>query len=177
MQARILVVDDEKFIVEAISQHLTHLGHEVLSFLDPAEALLAIKSEQVDLVLTDLRMPDVSGMDITRAVHDKGEDTRVVILTGYATLDSAIESVHLQVYAYLNKPFDLRETRLRTLYQPGGPAPGHDENGRHAGREDRSIEVHRDPSTSFGRMISRRGHDSSEARRFSSRTSMRAGTS
>ncbi|MCH8327116.1 MAG: response regulator, partial [Candidatus Marinimicrobia bacterium] len=109
MQARILVVDDEKFIVEAISQHLTQLGHEVRSFLDPSEALLAIKSEPIDLVLTDLRMPDVSGMDITRAVYDRGEDTRVVILTGYATLDSAIESVHLQVYAYLNKPFDLRQ--------------------------------------------------------------------
>ena len=109
MQARILVVDDEKFIVEAISQHLTQLGHDVRTYLDPTEALLAIKSEPIDLVLTDLRMPDVSGMDITRAVYDRGEDTRVVILTGYATLDSAIESVHLQVYAYLNKPFDLRQ--------------------------------------------------------------------
>ena len=109
MQARILVVDDEKFIVEAISQHLTALGYEVLPFLDPAKALEAIGSEEIDLVLTDLRMPDISGMDITRAVKDSGSDARVIILTGYATIDSAIESVQLQVYAYLHKPFDLRQ--------------------------------------------------------------------
>ncbi len=108
-QVRILVIDDEKFIVEAISQHLTALGYEILPFIDPAEALEVIKAEEIDLVLTDLRMPDISGMDITRAVHDRGSDTRVIILTGYATLDSAIESVHLQVYAYLHKPFDLRQ--------------------------------------------------------------------
>lgn len=109
MASRILVVDDEKFIVEAITQHLTQLGYEVLPYQNPVEALEFIKNEQVDLVLTDLRMPDVSGMDITRAVHDRSGDTRVIILTGYATLDSAIESVHLQVYSYLHKPFDLRQ--------------------------------------------------------------------
>ncbi|MEE9465730.1 MAG: response regulator [Candidatus Neomarinimicrobiota bacterium] len=109
MKSRILVVDDEKFIVEAISQHLTQCGYDVSSFVDANDALKAIQAEQFDLVLTDLRMPDISGMDITRAVYEKKTDTMVLILTGYATLDSAIESVHLQVYAYLNKPFDLRQ--------------------------------------------------------------------
>ncbi len=109
MKSRILVVDDEKFIVEAISQHLSQCGYDVSPFVDANEALKAIQAEQFDLVLTDLRMPDISGMDITRAVYDKKTDTMVIILTGYATLDSAIESVHLQVYAYLNKPFDLRQ--------------------------------------------------------------------
>jgi FixJ family two-component response regulator len=109
MKPRILVVDDERFIVEAISQHLTQCGYHVVSYVDATEALKAIQTEQFDLVLTDLRMPDISGMDITRAVYDQKTDTMVIILTGYATLDSAIESVHLQVYAYLNKPFDLRQ--------------------------------------------------------------------
>ncbi len=109
MKPRILVVDDEKFIVEAISQHLTQCGYHVVSYVDATEALKAIQTESFDLVLTDLRMPDISGMDITRAVYDQKTDTMVIILTGYATLDSAIESVHLQVYAYLNKPFDLRQ--------------------------------------------------------------------
>ena len=109
MKPRILVVDDERFIVEAISQHLTQRGYHVASYVDATEALKAIQAEEFDLVLTDLRMPDISGMDITRAVYDRKSDTMVIILTGYATLDSAIESVHLQVYAYLNKPFDLRQ--------------------------------------------------------------------
>lgn len=109
MESRILVVDDEKFIVEAISQHLKQSGYEVATFIDPVKAKEAIETEEFDLVLTDLRMPHVSGMDITRAVHERNKDTLVIILTGYATLDSAIESVYLQVYAYLNKPFDLRQ--------------------------------------------------------------------
>ncbi|MCK4579508.1 MAG: response regulator [Candidatus Marinimicrobia bacterium] len=109
MGSRILVVDDEKFIVEAVSQHLTHCGYDVAPFTNASEALKAIEDEDFDLVLTDLRMPDISGMDITKAVYEKKTDTMVIILTGYATLDSAIESVHLQVYAYLNKPFDLRQ--------------------------------------------------------------------
>ena len=109
MESRILVVDDEKFIVEAIAQHLKQSGYAVATFIDPVKAKEVIETEDFDLVLTDLRMPHVSGMDITRAVHKRNKDTLVIILTGYATLDSAIESVHLQVYAYLNKPFDLRQ--------------------------------------------------------------------
>lgn len=109
MRAKILVVDDEKFIVEAITQHLSHIGHEVDAFMDPHKAMSAIQDNDYDLVLTDLRMPDISGMDITRAVQAKSNDTLIIILTGYATLDSAIESVHLHVYSYLNKPFDLRQ--------------------------------------------------------------------
>ncbi len=109
MACRILVVDDEKFIVEAISQHLEHLGYDVTSFTDSKEAIAAIAQEDYDLVMTDLRMPEISGMDIARAVNEKNTDSLVIILTGYATLDSAIESVHLQIYAYLNKPFDLRQ--------------------------------------------------------------------
>ena len=52
-QARVLIIDDEKFIVEGISQHLTALGNEVLPFVDPAKALEVIESEEIDLVLTD----------------------------------------------------------------------------------------------------------------------------
>jgi CheY-like chemotaxis protein len=109
MSANILVVDDERFIVEAISQHLKDKGYNILSLIDSVEALKTIETQDFDLVLTDLRMPDVSGMDIARAVRAKNTDTMVIILTGYATLDSAIESVSLNVYAYLNKPFELRE--------------------------------------------------------------------
>lgn len=109
MAPTILVVDDERFIVEAISQHLRDSDYEVVGLVDSTEALERVNKEDFDLVLTDLRMPDVSGMDIARAVHARGTDTMVIILTGYATLDSAIESVGLNVYAYLNKPFELRE--------------------------------------------------------------------
>lgn len=109
MRAKILVVDDEKFIVEAITQHLTHIGHDVHAFMDPHKAMSAIEENDYDLVLTDLRMPEISGMDITRAVQAKSSETLIIILTGYATLDSAIESVRLHVYSYLNKPFDLRQ--------------------------------------------------------------------
>ena len=82
MSANILVVDDERFIVEAVSQHLKHKGYNVLNFIDSTKALEAIEEQDFDLVLTDLRMPEVSGMDITRAVRAKETDTMVIILTG-----------------------------------------------------------------------------------------------
>ena len=109
MTASILVIDDEKFIIEAISQLLEETGHDVIGKVDASEALQLIKERDFDLVLTDLRMPEVTGMDISRAVQAKGSDTLVIILTGYATLDTAIESISLDVYAYLSKPFDLTE--------------------------------------------------------------------
>lgn len=109
MAATILVVDDEKFIVEAISRHLSESGYKVEGLVNSTKALETIQNNDFDLVLTDLRMPDVSGIDLARAVFDKDTDTQVIILTGYATLDSAIESISLDVYSYLNKPFDLRE--------------------------------------------------------------------
>ncbi|MFB0517012.1 MAG: response regulator [Candidatus Neomarinimicrobiota bacterium] len=109
MAASILVVDDEKYIVEAVTQHLQASGYEVEGLMDSAKALETVQNEDFDLVLLDLRMPEVSGMEIARAVHAKSTDTKLIILTGYATLDSAIESVSLDVYAYLNKPFELRE--------------------------------------------------------------------
>jgi len=109
MAATILVVDDEKFIVEAISRHLSESGHKMEGLVDSTKALESIQNNDFDLVITDLRMPGMSGIDLARAVHDKAADTQVIILTGYATLDSAIESISLDVYSYLNKPFDLRE--------------------------------------------------------------------
>jgi len=109
MAATILVVDDEKFIVEAISRHLSGSGYKVEGLADSTKALESIQNNDFDLVLTDLRMPGVSGIDLARAVHDKAADTQVIILTGYAALDSAIESISLDVYSYLNKPFDLHE--------------------------------------------------------------------
>lgn len=109
MAATILVIDDEKHLVDAISQHLSESGYQVTGLSDSRKALESVKENNFDLVLTDLRMPEVTGMEITRAIHEKGGDTRIIILTGFATLDSAIESVNLNVYSYLNKPFDLRE--------------------------------------------------------------------
>ncbi|MBA7473795.1 Sensor histidine kinase RcsC [subsurface metagenome] len=109
MAATILVVDDEKFIVEAVSQHLSDGGYQVEGMVDSTKALEAIQNDDFDLVITDLRMPGVSGIDLARAVYDKDTDTQVIVLTGYATLDSAIESISLDVYSYLSKPFDLRE--------------------------------------------------------------------
>jgi len=97
MAATILVVDDEKFLVEGISQHLRDSGYQVVGLVDSTKALEAVRNEDFDLVLTDLRMPGVSGIDLARAVCDKDTDTQVIILTGYATLDSAIESVRLDV--------------------------------------------------------------------------------
>lgn len=105
----IMLVDDEPIIVETLVTFLEQKGYRVEGLTNASEALNKIKEEHYDIVLTDLKMPVVTGIEIVRAVIDSGHDTKVIIFTGYASLDSAIEAVKLGVYDYIQKPFKPRD--------------------------------------------------------------------
>ena len=105
----ILLIDDEKLIVEMLTTFLSKKGFEITGLTDSREALECIKANTYDIVLTDLKMPDVSGMDIINAVKSSGKDIEMIIFTGYATIDSAIEAIRQGVYDYIKKPFRLEE--------------------------------------------------------------------
>ena len=102
----ILLIDDEKLIVEMLTTFLSKKGFEITGLTDSREALECIKANTYDIVLTDLKMPDVSGMDIINAVKSSGKDIEMIIFTGYATIDSAIEAIRQGVYDYIKKPFN-----------------------------------------------------------------------
>ena len=108
---RILVVDDEADIRQGLQFLLTKLGAEVRSAGDGIEALEAIGPEGVDIVLTDLMMPNMSGSDLLLAVKERWPLTTVIVLTGFGTIQSAVSCIQAGAAHFMTKPFDNSEVR------------------------------------------------------------------
>ncbi len=105
----ILLVDDEEMIVEQLSHYLTNCGFNIDGESDPNEAVKLVKTKSYDMVITDLKMPQVSGMDIIKMVKETNKEALILIITGFATTDSAIEAIQYGVYDYIRKPFRFTE--------------------------------------------------------------------
>jgi two-component system response regulator HydG len=102
---RILVVDDSQDTLEVLNRNLTDSGYRVYTARSVAEAVKVLDSEPVDLVITDLKMPKVSGLDLVRHVRENLPDTEIMMITGYATVEGAVEAVKTGAEEYLTKPF------------------------------------------------------------------------
>ena len=111
-RATVLVVDDEELIRWSIAEHLRGEGYRVVEAEDGEAALLAVDREGPDLVLTDLKMPKVDGLELLRRLRQGDHDLPVIVLTAHGAVDSAVEATRLGAGAYLTKPFDLREVSL-----------------------------------------------------------------
>jgi two-component system response regulator PilR (NtrC family) len=103
---RILIVDDEQSICDVLSISLKKEGYVVAAETNPRKALDRLKREPFDLVLQDLKMPEMDGIDLLREVKKLREDTVVIIMTAYTTWDRAVEAMRLGAYDYIKKPFD-----------------------------------------------------------------------
>ena len=118
MPKKIIVVDDEKIICNTAKKILEIEGYEVDTFTDSVLALEAIRKNQYDLIITDLMMEEVSGMDILREVNRRSPQTKVIMLTAYATLEATIEAIREQIYDFFPKPVkieDLKQSVKRAL--------------------------------------------------------------
>jgi len=102
---RILVVDDEPIAIKSCRRILAADGHDVVATESGQEGLRRALSEPFDLVMTDLRMPDLDGMELVRALRSKRPETAVVVITGYGSIPSAVEAAKLGVSDYIEKPF------------------------------------------------------------------------
>jgi len=100
----ILIVDDEKSICTSLRDVLAHDGHRVLSVTNGATALQILAHEAVDLIVLDLNMPEMNGLELMHIIHTQWPLTVIVILTGYGTLDSALSALRHGVHDYLLKP-------------------------------------------------------------------------
>ena len=110
--ARILVTDDERSMRELLAIMLGQSGYEV-TLADGGEmAIDLLARETFDLVLTDLRMQKVDGLAVLRAVREQSPDTVVLVITAYASPETAVEAMKLGAYDYITKPFKLDEIRL-----------------------------------------------------------------
>ncbi len=103
---RILFVDDEPEILEIVSAYLGRVGYTVTTGTSGDEALRQIRESDFDILFTDLQMPGMSGLDLLEAAKAIRPETEVIILTGYGSIDSAIQALKLGCYDYLQKPIE-----------------------------------------------------------------------
>ena len=109
MAIRILAVDDEADLRQLVRHALTQRGHEVRTSGNGKEAMTLLGQEEFDVVLLDLRMPEMGGIQLLRWAKEVGIEAEIIILTGHADVDTAIEAMRLGAYDYLSKPFRLQE--------------------------------------------------------------------
>ncbi|WP_437729482.1 sigma-54-dependent transcriptional regulator [Sorangium sp. So ce861] len=109
---QILVVDDEANLRRVLSAQLGRDGYEVHTAEDGEEGLAFLKEHHIDLVITDLRMPKVDGMDLLRAALRDDPSRPVVLLTAHGTVDNAVEALKTGAFDYITKPFDQNEVRV-----------------------------------------------------------------
>lgn len=110
-QAYILVVDDEGAIRYSITKTLQRVGYHVEAAASGEEALEMMKNQDYDVVLTDIRMPGLTGVELLSKIKEQAPDAVVILLTGYASLETAIESLRLGAHDYLVKPSSSQDIR------------------------------------------------------------------
>jgi DNA-binding NtrC family response regulator len=102
----LVIVDDEQGILDVVSRFAERAGFDVATCADGREAIALIQARRPDLVMVDLRMPEVGGLDILRAIRDVDAHCQAVLMTGFASVDTAVEAVKLGAMDYLSKPLD-----------------------------------------------------------------------
>src|SRR5256885_16162471 len=101
-----LVVDDEPGIVRLIEKFATNLGFDVRTAANGREALEKLETENVAVALVDLRMPEIDGLEVLRGIRAADAGCHVILMTGHASIDTAIEAIKLGAMDYLSKPFN-----------------------------------------------------------------------
>lgn len=114
---RILVVDDEPAILRTLESFLRLRGYDCQTETDPDTALARLEHELFHVVLTDLVMPGLDGMELIRRLNAARSLTEVIVMTAFSSLDRAVEAYHLGVSDYLLKPFESLEEVARVVGQ------------------------------------------------------------
>ena len=109
---RILVVDDEEINCEFMFEILSHQGYETKTALNGFDALKLIKDNFFHIVLSDLKMPEMSGVELLRQLKELSPQTVGIIFTGYATIETAVEAIKAGAYDYITKPFRVEEVEV-----------------------------------------------------------------
>ncbi|MBI4845262.1 MAG: sigma-54-dependent Fis family transcriptional regulator [Candidatus Omnitrophica bacterium] len=112
MQGRILLVDDEQDLLEWLSVVLENEGYAVRVTTSAQDALKFFKQEQFDMVISDIRMPDVSGIELLKLLKKHDPEVIVLMITAYASVETAVNALRFGAYDYLFKPFKLDEIKL-----------------------------------------------------------------
>src|SRR4030042_1687692 len=110
-QVRVLLLDDEPIVGKRLVPALAKLGVETESFTDPEAALQQIAQKDFDIVVTDFRMDKMDGLEVLKRVLQKTQRTKVIIITGYATLEIARQPLAIGAFDFIAKPFNPNDLR------------------------------------------------------------------
>lgn len=108
----ILLVDDDASLRRVLAHHLAEAGYRVLTAADGKAGLDTFTEEQVDLVITDIQMPEMSGLELLRRTSVMTPDAVVLVITAYGSIETAVEAMKLGAYDYITKPFNREELLL-----------------------------------------------------------------
>ena len=106
---KIMVLDDEPIVCKRLKPALEKQGYEVDSFTQSSDAMEQIKNVNYDIIITDLKMKGVDGMQLLTEAKQRSPKTEVIVITGFATMETAKESFHKGVFDFIAKPFKLSE--------------------------------------------------------------------
>lgn len=126
-KTRILVLDDEPIVCKRLKPAFIKAGYEVETFTDSEHALAAFEARDFDIVVTDLKMQGFDGMQFLSRIKEKTPDAGVIVITGFATMETAKESFHKGAFDFIAKPFKLSDIleavrRLEAQKAGGGAA-------------------------------------------------------
>lgn len=114
--AKLVIIDDEAAILELMSKLCRAAGHTVFGYTTGLEGMAAIRSQAPDLVIVDLRIGDVNGLDLVSMCREQFPNTAVIMVTGHGSVETAVEAMRLGAFDYLTKPFDLGDL-IKTVNQ------------------------------------------------------------
>ena len=147
VKLRVLVVDDDSEVLAYLKEFLTREGYAVTALGDPRLALAEVKDGRYQLALLDLRMPELDGVTLLRQIRALDSDLCVIVMTGYPTVETAVDTMKAQAFDYLAKPFDaeqLREVLARAIREKGLVVDPEERVNRMLGEKVRALRKQRD---------------------------------
>jgi DNA-binding NtrC family response regulator len=111
-KGRILVVDDDKELADTLVEYLTKLGYQATPAYGGEEALTTFEQVGFRVIITDLKMPEMDGMKLLEEVRRLDSKATVIIVTGYGSIESAVEAIKCGAYDFITKPFEMEVMRL-----------------------------------------------------------------
>jgi DNA-binding NtrC family response regulator len=125
--AKVVIIDDEASILDLMTKFCKGMGHEVVQCQTGTAGLNTIRETRPDLVIVDLRIGDIDGLEIIKQTRTESPNTAIIMVTGHGSVETAVEAMRLGAFDYLTKPFeltDLKRTMEHALGPRGAPTPG-----------------------------------------------------
>ena len=122
-KVHLLLIDDEKNYLLVLETLLTEAGYAVTALNDPETALAFLEESEVDIVITDMKMPRISGREVLERVKKNWPHIPVLIMTAFGSIESAVEAMRYGAFNYITKPFSNDELLLSIQNPPSWPAP------------------------------------------------------